>query len=110
MFDTSEEFQPTARESIDGLTWSDVRNLHPTSLTPADVDQTSGFDGPAIVGPAGIVAFRYGPDDPNAPSRWPIPVVGTPGPGSTDQLATFPPNPLPTPNDQTCPNQQPCGP
>ena len=88
-----------------GLAWSGVRNLHPTSLTPADADQdirvrrTCDHRAGRRSSPS-----RYGPDDPNAPSRWPIPVVWNARAGvPPTSFATFPPNPLPTPNDQTWP-------
>lgn len=110
LFDTNDDFQPIARQSIDGETWTDVRNLHATSATSDEVASMSGFDGPIIVGSDAVIAFRYGPDDPNSASHWPAPILATPTVGPADPLATFPPNPPATPNDVTCPNQEPCGP
>lgn len=110
LFDTNDDFQPIARQSIDGETWTDVRNLHAKSATSDEVASMSGFDGPIIVGSDAVIAFHYGPDDPNSASYWPAPILATPTAGPADPLATFLPNPRATPNDVVCPNQEPCGP
>jgi hypothetical protein len=108
LFDTSENFQLTTRQTLDGETWTGIRNLHAMSDTPEEIAAMSGFEGPVIVGSTAVILFQYGPYDPT--SSWPRPLLGSATVAAPELVATFPPNPLPTPNDYACPNNEPCGP
>jgi hypothetical protein len=109
--ESSPDGQLRIRQTIDGMTWSEVevrqRIDRPTILGPHGLPSIGG---PVIVGRTGVVAFGQTPDDPEATSTWPLPRFASAGLEPPDDSATFPPRPLPSTNDVTCPNLEPCGP
>jgi hypothetical protein len=109
-FDSLEDGRLRVRQTMDGLTWADVRLLYTVAVGAPDLDRFPDFGGPVLIGPKGIVVFSYGPDDPDAVSRSPVPRFASAAEFPPEGLPTFPPRPRPIVNDFTCPNQEPCGP
>ena len=67
LFDSNPDYQPVTQESLDGQRWHEIRNAYDADA--ADVELVSGFDGPVIIGPDRVVAFRYAMSDGSGGTR-----------------------------------------
>jgi hypothetical protein len=110
LFDTVEDGRLVVRESLDGVTWSEVGTLYLVAAEMGDLNAFPDFNKIAV-GKEAVVGFSHnsfdtsGAETPLTPTPWFASALPP-----TEPAATFPPRPMPGSNDVTCPNNEPCGP
>ncbi len=103
-FDHDDEGRLRLRETVDGVTWSNVE-----VFVEAPVAQPAMLGGLIAVGPDSVLTF-VDPSTSSLPYFWMVPQVGVAGPPPPG-AATQPPAPVSSEHDVPCePTPDPCGP
>jgi len=104
--------QPMVRQSFDGAIWSELPVLDADGLGSGGlgIHVFPDVRTPLILGHRGVITFAEDPYDADATARGLLPQFGAAAKFLPDGLRPFASRPEIIPNDQPCPNQEPCGP